>query len=89
MEIAMMRDSRFHTCTPKPANLAEWRVQRAVKKFLQRDSTRGQTTPDAVPGPRGFIPDWQDNLNTARGIVYGCIAGALMWLTIYLLWPGK
>ena len=89
----MMRDSRFHVCTPKPQNLAEWRVQRAVKKFLEREanSTRGQPPPDAVRGPRVFPPDerWQDNLNTARGVVYGAICGALMWLTIYLLWPGK
>jgi hypothetical protein len=147
MEPAMIRDSRFHVCTPKPSNLAEWRLQRHVKRFLERtalsardesrvhapaadgapmsggveghavcattppdlsrldscrgagiesgpltNSTRGQPPPDAVPGPRGFIPKrepWQDNLNAARGIVYGAICGALMWLTIYLLWPGK
>jgi hypothetical protein len=41
MEIAMIRDSRFHTCTPKPTNLMEWRVQRAVRKFLDREQQRG------------------------------------------------
>jgi hypothetical protein len=80
-----MRDSTFRTFVPKPVDLNEWRVQHEVRKFLH--STRGHTAPEAVPGPRGFIP--RDGLDAARGIVYGAIAGALMWLTIYLLWPGK
>jgi hypothetical protein len=49
-----MRDSPFYTYTPKPTNLADWRMQRAVKKFVERDLARGQTAPEAVPGSRGF-----------------------------------
>jgi hypothetical protein len=48
-----MRDSEFQAYTPKPANLAEWRVKRAVKAFLERDSTRDRSA-GAVPGSRDF-----------------------------------
>ena len=83
-------------CTPTPSNLAEWRLQRGSVRFNERASTDGAIhgappTDAAVgrrPGRGVFFPreDWQDNLAAARGIVYGAIGGAAMWLVAFLLW---
>lgn len=73
----MMRDSRFHTCTPSPTNLAEWRLQRNVRRFLERDWTRGQPKPDAVRGPRVVLD--RDENDDSR---FGMFSGIRWWLPI-------
>lgn len=67
----------FDRLTRTPANVADWRIQRA------KDSTRGRIAPEAVPGPRDFSEDWQDNLRPSRAIVgwsVACIAGWALFI---------
>lgn len=47
----VIRDTQYHAYVPKPANLAEWRLQRAVKRSVARDAAPQQEAPPTPGAP--------------------------------------
>jgi hypothetical protein len=79
-----MVDSEFHAYTPKPANVAEWRVQRAVKAFLERNTARDRST-GAVPGSRDFPTRTEIASEEPGGLPLLILFYAAIWLATWAI----